>query len=73
MTKLPMPIPPASPFYPAIRVLAEHPASLALPVPDSRTGIARAFDAIVLTDRRRRCSPLFRLLPGPQAVLAIVG
>ncbi len=50
-------VPSVSPFYPAIRVFAVLPASAALPAPDSRPGVARSFDAIVLTGRERKDAP----------------
>ena len=71
LTKLPMPIPQYPPFILRYGFFAEHPASAALPAPDSHPGVARAFDAIVLTGRGRGFTP-FRYVPCPQAVLAIV-
>ena len=63
--------PPVSPFYPAVRVIAVRPAMIAaLPTPSGHPGVARTFDAIVLTDRERQRITSLRL-PHPQAVLAI--
>ena len=49
-----------------------HPASAALPAPESHPGVARTFDVIVLTDREQRGITSFPSGPRPQAVLAIV-
>ena len=71
VTKLPRPIPQYPPFILRYGFFAVHPASAALPAPDSQPGVARAFDAIVLTGRGRGFTPSQSVL-GPQAVLAIV-
>ena len=71
VTKLPRPFPSVSPFYPAIRVFAVPPASAALPAPDNHPGVARTFDAIVLTGRERKGNHLLFSGPGPQVVSAI--
>ena len=70
LTKLPMPIPQYPPVILRYGFFAVHPASAALPAPDSHPGIARAFDAIVLTGKRTGFTP-FQSIPCPQAVLAI--
>ena len=70
LTKLPRPFPQYPPFILRYGFFAVHPASMALPAPDSHPGVARTFDAIVLTGRRTGFTP-FRSASGPQAVLAI--
>ena len=70
VTKLPRPFPQYPPFILRYGFFAAHPTSMALPEADSYPGVARTFDAIVLTGRRTRFHPL-SVRPGPQAVLAI--
>ena len=70
VTKLPKPIPQYPPFILRYGFFVVHPATAALPAPDSHPDVARAFDAIVLTGRRTGFTS-FRFVPGPQAVLAI--
>ena len=70
VTKLPRPFPQYPRFILRYGFFAAHPTSMALPAADSYPGVARTFDAIVLTGRRTGITP-FRFAPGPQAVLAI--
>ena len=68
LTKLPRPIPQYPPFILRYGYLRCVPHLTALPAPSSHPGVARAFDAIVLTGRERKGSPPF-LRPWPAGSL----